>query len=321
MLDFGLYIVLAALSVGQAEVLAQALEEPIHPIPTPQFSAEQKAQIALGRSLFNDPRLSHDNSTSCASCHSLELAGADGRRVAVGIKGAMGAVNAPTVINSVFNISQFWDGRAASLEEQAAGPVHNPIEMGSNWNEVLEKLRRDELYPARFSRLYNDGITAENIQRAIALFERSLVTVDAPFDRYLRGDKQAISAEAKRGYRLFKSYGCVACHQGKNVGGNMYARMGAIGDYFINKPKLDHSDMGRYNVTADEDDRHVFKVPSLRLVTRTAPYFHDGSAATLEEAVRTMARYQLGRPISTEDTGLIIRFLETLGGTLYQVEP
>jgi cytochrome c peroxidase len=301
--------------------MALGMGEPILPIPTPAFSSEQKAQIALGRMLFNDPRLSHDNSTSCASCHSLDLGGADGRRVSLGINGAMGAVNAPTVINSALNIAQFWDGRAATLEEQAAGPVHNPIEMGSNWGEVLEKLRHDATYSARFGSLYADGLTAENIQNAIALFERSLVTVNAPFDRYLLGDPQAISEEAKRGYRLFKSYGCVACHQGRSVGGNMYARMGAVDNYFIGKQELVTSDMGRYNVTGNANEQHVFKVPSLRLVTRTMPYFHDGSATTLEEAISTMARYQLGRRISRSDTLLIIRFLESLVGTLYQVQP
>ena len=304
------------LALAHGETSAQPLDEPIRPILTPQFSEKERAEIALGRSLFHDPRLSHDDTTSCASCHSLELAGADRRRVSIGINGAMGTVNAPTVINSRFNIAQFWDGRAATLEEQAAGPVHNPIEMGSNWGEVIAKLRKDEFYPARFKTLYADGISGTNIQRAIAQFERSLVTLNAPFDQYLLGDEGAISEEAKQGYRLFKSYGCVACHQGSNVGGNMYARMGAVGDYFINKQKLDSDDLGRYNVTGAEDDRHVFKVPGLRLVVHTAPYFHDGSATTLEEAVRTMARYQLGRRINAEDTQLIIRFLETLPGEL-----
>ncbi len=305
----------------QGTAQAQSKGEPILPISPPDFTAVQRAQVALGRSLFSDPRLSHDNSTSCASCHSLDMGGADGRRVSIGIKGAMGTVNAPTVINSGLNLAQFWDGRAATLEEQAAGPVHNPLEMGSNWGEVLEKLRHDETYPSRFDSLYEQGMTAENIQHAIALFEKSLVTLDAPFDRFLRGDEKAISDEAKRGYRLFKSYGCIACHQGQNVGGNMYARMGAIGDYFINKQKLSSADAGRYNVTGMDVDRHVFKVPSLRLVTRTAPYFHDGSTATLEEAISTMARYQLGRRISKDDTALVIKFLETLVGTLYQDKP
>ena len=197
----------------QNGVLAQGMGEPILPISPPEFTAEQKGQITLGRLLFNDTRLSQDNSTSCASCHSLDLGGADGLRVSVGINGVMGTVNAPTVINSGLNIAQFWDGRADSLEEQAAGPVHNPIEMGSNWSEVLKKLRNDRNLLAQFKKLYDDGLTAENIQHAIALFERSLVTLDAPFDRYLRGDTRAISDEAKRGYRLFKSYGCIACHQ------------------------------------------------------------------------------------------------------------
>lgn len=301
---------------------AQGLGEPILPIPVPEFSSDERAQAILGQRLFHDTRLSRDNTTRCASCHSIiELGGADGQAVSTGIGGAMGSVNAPTVINSVFNLAQFWDGRAATLEEQVAGPVHNPLEMASNWEAVLEKLRRDTYYRDRFAELYEDGLTAVNIQHAIALFERTLVTLDAPFDRYLRGDAQAISEEAKRGYRLFKSYGCIACHQGKNVGGNMYARMGAVDDYFVSKQKLVASDMGRYNVTGYEDDRHVFKVPGLRLATRTAPYFHDGSVATLEEAITTMARYQLGREISHEESELIIRFLESLVGTLYTVQP
>lgn len=299
---------------------AEGVGEPLLPIPTPKFVPEQMGQIRLGRSLFNDPRLSHDNSTSCASCHSLKLAGTDRRRVSIGINGAMGVVNAPTVINSTFNLAQFWDGRATSLEEQAAGPIHNPVEMGSDWAEVLEKLNRDEIYSARFAALYEDGMTVANIQHAIAQFEHSLVTVDAPFDRYLRGEQEAISDEAKRGYSLFKSYGCVACHQGRNVGGNMYARMGAVDNYFISKEKLETSDLGRYNVTGDEYDQHVFKVPSLRLVSYTAPYFHDGSAETLEEAVSTMAKYQPGRNVNSDDRALIIAFLETLAGTLYEIE-
>lgn len=301
--------------------IASTLREPILPLSAPQFSQLQRQQIILGRDLFHDARLSRDNSTSCASCHSLNLAGADGRRFSVGINRAMGTVNAPTVINSGFNIAQFWDGRAATLEEQVSGPVHNPLEMGSNWGEVIEKLQQDEGYAERFKRLYTDGLTADNLQHAIALFERSLVTLDAPFDRYLRGDDDAISNEAKQGYRLFKSYGCVACHQGQNVGGNMYARMGVLGNYFLSKRELTPADMGRYNVTGEEDDMHVFKVPSLRLVTQTAPYFHDGSTETLEEAIGIMARYQLGRRIKDEDTLLIIHFLETLAGTLYEVKP
>jgi cytochrome c peroxidase len=314
----GAAIILFAFS---AVACAAKMDEPILPIPVPEFSSGEIAEIELGRLLFHDKRLSRDDSTSCASCHSLELDGVDRRPVSVGINGAMGTVNAPTVINSGLNIAQFWDGRADTLEQQVAGPVHNPIEMGTNWGEVVGKLRKDAAYPTRFESLYPDGLTAENIMRAIAQFERSLLTIDAPFDRYLRGDKMAISAEAKRGYRLFKSYGCVACHQGRNVGGNMFSRLGTIGDYFINKPELTQADLGRYNVTGDDRDRHVFKVPSLRLVTRTAPYFHDGSVGGLDEAIRIMARYQLGRKMSSEEVTAIRHFLESLAGTLYQVRP
>lgn len=304
-----------------AFVSSQPLGEPILPIPAPIFDAKQQEQIALGRSLFHDNRLSKDNSTSCASCHQLDLGGTDRQPVSTGIGGAMGTVNAPTVINSSLNIAQFWDGRAATLEEQAAGPVHNPIEMGSNWDEVLKKLNESQSYQARFNKLYEDGLTAKNIQHAIAIFERSLLSLDSPFDRYLLGDERAISDEVRQGYQLFKSYGCIACHQGKNVGGNMYARMGAVGDYFIRHEDINASDMGRYNVTGNSEDRHVFKVPSLRMVTLTAPYFHDGSVATLEEAIDTMARYQLGRRVNSEDTALIIKFLESLVGELYEAEP
>lgn len=301
--------------------LSESLGEPILPITAPIFDAKQKEQIALGRLLFHDNRLSKDNSTSCASCHQLDLAGTDKQPVSTGIGGAMGTVNAPTVINSSLNIAQFWDGRAATLEEQAAGPVHNPIEMGSNWEEVLKKLNDSQSYRSRFNKLYEDGLTANNIQHAIALFEHSLLSLDSPFDRYLLGDERAISEEAKQGYYLFKSYGCIACHQGKNVGGNMYARMGAVGDYFMGHGELQPSDMGRYNVTGHSEDRHVFKVPSLRMVTLTPPYFHDGSVETLEEAIDTMARYQLGRRVSSRDTALIIKFLESLVGELYEAEP
>ncbi len=318
-----LHLARPALLIGGALLAyaasAQPMKEPILPISPPVFSSDELREIELGRQLFNDKRLSHDNTISCASCHSLDKGGTDQRPTSIGINGVMGTVNAPTVINSSLNIAQFWDGRADTLEQQAAGPVHNPIEMGSDWDEVLGKLQGDKEYVARFRRLYADGMTADNIVRVIAQFERSLLSVGAPFDRYLRGDEMAISDQAKHGYRLFKSYGCVACHQGRNVGGNMFARMGTIGNYFIHKPELNEADMGRYNVTRAEEDRHVFKVPSLRMVTHTAPYFHDGSVEKLEEAISIMARYQLARRMSDKEIAAIRAFLESLDGTLYQV--
>jgi len=288
---------------------AQMLNEPIQPLP--QRLDLDTRKVDLGRALFNDKRLSKDNSIACASCHDLAKGGADGRQFAVGIKGQVGPINTPTVLNAAFNFRQFWNGRAASLEEQAAGPVHNPGEMGSNWDEVLGKLRQDAKMVEFFKNIYGDGMQPRNIQDSIATYERSLVT-PSRFDRFLRGEANAITQDEKRGYELFKNYGCVACHQGVNVGGNMYQTFGVLGNYFQDRGKVTDADLGRYAVTKRESDRYVFKVPSLRNVALTAPYFHDGSAQTLEAAVDVMFRYQLGRTAPAADKALIIKFLKTL---------
>ncbi|MFC1673195.1 cytochrome-c peroxidase [Pseudomonadota bacterium] len=289
--------------------------------PLPPLKDIDPRKVVLGEQLFHDPRLSADNTVSCATCHDLANGGADGRAKPVGIKGQEGGINTPTVFNSAYNFSQFWNGRAESLEEQAAGPVHNPVEMGSNWDEVIPKLKSDPRMRSQFRDVYEDGITSKNIVDAIAIFERTLVTTDSPFDRYLLGDEDAISAEAKRGYDLFQSYGCTSCHQGLNVGGNMYQTMGAMDDYFGDRGDVEDGDMGRYQVTGRERDRFVFKVPSLRVVVHTAPYFHDGSAETLEEAITRMAKYQLGREMPNEDIAPIIEFLHSLAGEYKRFEP
>jgi cytochrome c peroxidase len=259
---------------------------------------------------------------SCASCHDLGLAGADGRPVAVGVAKQAGSVNSPTVLNSAFNFRQFWDGRAATLEEQAEGPVHNPLEMASNWPEVIRKLAADDRYVRAFKGLWRDGITGPNIQSAIAEFERSLVTPDSPFDRYLKGEAQALSAEGRKGWDLFRNLGCIACHQGVNMGGNMYANLGVMGDYFADRGRpLAKSDLGRYNITRREEDRHMFKVPSLRNVARTGPYFHDGAIADLDKAVEAMARYQLGVELKAADRRALVAFLHALDGRLPESGP
>lgn len=292
-----------------------ATEQPITPIPeTLELDARL---VTLGRRLFHDKRLSRDDTISCASCHDMKLAGTDGRAVGEGVSKQMGTVNSPTVLNSAFNFRQFWDGRAGSLEEQAAGPVHNPIEMATNWDEVMVKLRKDERYARDFQAIWADGIQAAHIQSAIAEFERSLVTPDSPFDRYLEGDARALSAEARKGWDLFRNLGCIACHQGVNMGGNMYANLGVMGDFFADRGKaVVKTDLGRYNVTGLEADRYMFKVPTLRNIARTAPYFHDGSISTLEKAVETMARYQLGVELSEADRKALIAFLQALNGRL-----
>lgn len=285
--------------------------ELIQPIP---YEARLSVDaIDLGERLFNDPRLSHDNTIACSSCHDLNKGGTDRAAHSIGINGAKGSVNAPTVFNSSFNMAQFWDGRAQTLEEQAAGPIHNPLEMNSNWSEVLEKLQSDDEYLVAFGQLYPDGITPTNIVGAIATFERALITPNSRFDLYLRGVQDSLTTDELEGYRRFKEYGCVSCHQGINIGGNMFQRFGVMGGYFEGR-KLVESDLGRFNVTGLEEDRYVFKVPSLRNVAVTYPYLHDGSAETLKSVILTMGRYQLGRQLSDEDVRLISLFLHTLTG-------
>ncbi len=291
---------------------------PIEPIPVDLDLDARK--VSLGDALFHDPRLSHDDTVSCATCHDLSTGGCDRRPTSVGIGGAVGPINAPTVFNSGLQFRQFWDGRAESLEEQASGPVHAPIEMGSNWPEVFSKLREDPDFMQRFTAIYPDGLNAENITDAIATFERSLQTPNSRFDQFLNGDESALTEVELRGYRLFRDYGCVSCHQGVAIGGNMYQRFGVFGDYFAERESPTEADLGRFNTTGREADRHVFKVPTLRNIAVTQPYFHDGSAETLDHAVRIMARYQLGRELEEEEVVVLVAFLETLTGE-YQGRP
>ncbi|RZV56294.1 MAG: c-type cytochrome [Pseudomonadales bacterium] len=286
--------------------------EPISPLPKRPYAHPHIVQ--LGKILFNDVRLSRDNSISCAACHNLAKGGDDGQKTSTGIDGKRGTRNAPTVINSSLNMAQFWDGRVNSLSHQVMGPITNPNEMGSEWDSLLEKLRKDLELSAQFERVYADGITRENVIDALVTFERQLISNNTPFDKYLQGIPNSISAFAEQGYKTFKQIGCAACHQGKNVGGNMYQNFGVVIPY--PKPDSDDNkeDYGRYEATGKESDRYKFRVPSLRNVTETAPYFHDGSEATLEGAVRKMVHHQIGRPIDDESVRAILAFLKTLRG-------
>lgn len=306
----------AFLLMGNFPLSAQSqlglIDEPIKPIPLDHSADPRK--IALGERLFHETLLSGDETLSCASCHDVDNYGVDGRPTSVGIDGQKGNINAPTVMNSRFNFAQFWDGRARDLHEQAKGPVTNPIEMGADWDQVIARLKADPEYRKTFEKIYEDGITPDTIADAIRHYEYTLNTPNGPFDRYLRGDEIAITEQQKRGYRLFKEYGCIACHQGVNVGGNMFQRMGAFIPYFTSKNVKSQGDYGRFNVTGNEEDLHVFKVPSLRLAAYTAPYFHDGSVKTLEEAIDIMARFQLGKPISNQDKTDIAAFIHSLSG-------
>jgi cytochrome c peroxidase len=286
--------------------------EPITAIPKGTESDPRK--VALGKRLFHDTKLSKDESLSCASCHDLKKGGTDQQATSLGIDGANGTMNAPTVFNSGFNFKQFWDGRAHTLADQIDFPLQSPIEMGSTWAEVVKKLRANPDYVAAFNESYRDGIQPANIKDSIVHFEQSLSTPNSKFDKYLRGDENALTADEKAGYQYFKSYGCTSCHQGVNVGGNMFETLGTMADYFADRGHVTPADFGRFNVTGKEEDRYVFKVPSLRNVALTAPYFHDGSIKRLENAVSIMGKYQLGRKLSEEEKERIVKFLLTLTG-------
>lgn len=306
---FGLGLALCLGSAGYGDA------EPIKPVPV---SIEvNEAKVELGRRLFHDPRLSKNDTVSCATCHDLSAGGDDGQVVSTGIDGRTGFVNSPTVFNSGFNFKQFWDGRAHTLIDQIDGPLQSRIEMESIWPDVVTKLFQDEDYPRMFEESYpNDAqtISRKNIKDAIAEFMRSLITPNSRFDQWLKGDTEAINEQEKEGYALFKRYGCVSCHQGANVGGNMFQVFGVINDYFRKRGNITDADLGRFNVTGNEVDKHAFKVPSLRMAAHTAPYLHDGSAKTLRDAVDAMFEFQLGREAPDEDKEAIVAFIKTLAG-------
>lgn len=280
--------------------------EPIKPIEVPKYLNSEK--IKLGEKLFSEVKLSKDNQISCSSCHDLSFSGTDNLEKSFGVDGKKGFLNTPTVFNSSLNFVQFWDGRATDLFNQIDGPIHNPVEMSTSWNEIINKLSNDKNYVKEFNFLYDNGITEDNIKDAIVEFEKSLIT-PSRFDKYLQGNKEAITLKELEGYQLFKNYGCVSCHQGKNVGGNFYEKLGVFKEYNI---KNDNNYFGRYNITKIEENKFEFKVPSLRNVYYTYPYFHDGSIKTLEEAIEIMAEYQIGRKIKSEDIDKIKSFLKSL---------
>jgi len=302
----------ATVTLFVVPVAVADVTEPIKPIPA--YSVVDRAKAELGERLFHDTRLSKDDTVSCATCHDLKRGGDDGRRVSEGVGGALGAVNSPTVFNVVYNFKQFWDGRAETLEEQIDGPVQSAVEMGSLWPDVIATLYRDETYPSQFTAIYADGITRDNVKETLAEFMRSLTTPGSRFDAWLAGNSEALDAQELRGYDLFKSYGCASCHQGANVGGNMFQTFGVLNDYFTRRGKITDADRGRFNVTGNEADMHAFKVPSLRMAAHTAPYLHDGRAETLRDAIDIMFEFQLGREAPDADKEAIEAFIRTLAG-------
>ncbi|WP_308553967.1 cytochrome-c peroxidase [uncultured Mediterranea sp.] len=273
-------------------------------------------KVILGKMLFHDVRLSADNTVSCSSCHGLDTGGVDNKAFSEGVGGQLGGVNAPTVYNALYNFVQFWDGRAATLADQAAGPPLNPVEMAcKSFDEICEKLKADEAFNKAFTEVYPDGINQANLTDAIQEFERTLLTPNSRFDKYLKGDQTAMNAEEVAGYDLFKKYNCATCHVGENMGGQSYELMGIKHDYFVDRgTELTVEDNGRFKETKDERDRHRFKVPGLRNVALTAPYYHDATQATLEDAVISMAKYEVGVDLSQQEVKQIVAFLKTLTG-------
>ncbi len=283
-------------------------EEPIQPIKV--AAPKNKGMVELGKMLFFDPRLSKSGFISCNSCHNLSMGGTDNIKTSIGHKWQHGPINAPTVLNSSMNLAQFWDGRAKGLKEQAGGPIANPGEMAFTHKLAVDVLRSIPQYRGRFKQVFGaEQISIDMVTDAIAAFEETLVTPDSRFDKWLKGDKKSISQAELEGYKLFKESGCVSCHHGTAVGGTSFQKMGVLTPY-----KTASKVEGRKEVTGKDTDRFVFKVPTLRNVELTYPYFHDGAAATLEEAVNTMGRLQLGHNFSIEENAKIVAFLKTLTG-------
>ncbi len=268
------------------------------------------AQVELGKKLYFDPRLSKSGFISCNSCHNLSMGGTDNLKTSIGHKWQQGPINAPTVLNSSMNLAQFWDGRAKDLKEQAGGPIANPGEMASNHSLAVDVLKSIPGYVREFKLVYgNDEINIDKVTQAIAEFEKTLVTPNSRFDQWLLGKQDALSEQELAGYKLFKESGCTGCHNGPAVGGNSFQKMGVIEPYHTRNPAK-----GRAAVTGKDADRFMFKVPTLRNVELTYPYFHDGEAETLTEAVDVMGRLQLGRKFSKEENAQIVAFLKTLTG-------
>lgn len=304
-----LRILAAAVSALSLAPIYSAAQELIQPIKPP--AQINIGMVELGKKLYFDPRLSKSGFISCNSCHNLSMGGTDNIPTSIGDKWQQGPINAPTVLNSSLNVAQFWDGRAADLQAQAGGPIANPGEMGFTHTLAVGVLASIPAYVREFKTVFGtDKLDIEQVTLAIAEFEKTLVTPNSRFDQWLLGKSDALSAQELAGYKLFKDSGCVGCHNGPAVGGASFQKMGIFEPY---KGKVAGIE-GRSAVTGKDVDRMNFKVPTLRNVEMTYPYFHDGAANTLPEAVDVMGRLQLGKKFTTDENGKIVAFLKTLTG-------
>jgi cytochrome c peroxidase len=301
--SFVLIGVVATIALARA-----AADEPIQPIKPAVVT--QPALVELGKKLYFDPRLSRSGFISCNSCHNLSMGGSDNLATSIGHNWHQGPINSPTVLNSSMNVAQFWDGRAKDLQEQAGGPIANPGEMAYTHELAVETLGSIPQYVVDFERVFGQGpIEIGKVTKAIAAFEETLVTPNSRFDKWLQGDEVALAADERAGYELFKSSGCTACHNGPAAGGASFRKMGVVEPYRTANPAE-----GRVAVTGRDADRFSFKVPTLRNVELTYPYFHDGAAETLADAVDIMGRIQLGRRYTPDENAKIVAFLKALTG-------
>ena len=294
--------------------------------PIPDSLATDIRKVTLGRKMYNEARVSLDGTLSCATCHVIDKGGADSRgtRTSEGIYGQFGGINAPTVLNAAFNVEQFWNGRAHTLADQAAGPPVNPVEMGDQtWEQICERLKEDASLVAEFQSIYPEGITQATVTDAIAEYEKTLITPNDRLDQMLKGDENALTEEEKKGLAAFMDNSCAVCHVGKTLGGQSFETLGIYEDYYAAREQsnpdivYNDDDKGLAGFTGDTADLHRFKVPGLRNISKTSPYFHDGTQATIEDAVRAMFRFELGVKEAPEsDVASISAFLRTLDGEI-----
>lgn len=306
-LTFALYATLA-----HAEANQSYKQEPITPIP--QTIEVNKAKAKLGETLFFDTRLSKGDTISCATCHQLEAGGDDNVAMGISLVSDKHVINTPTIFNARYNFRQNWDGSAKTLGEQIEMVMANHHEFNNQWDNIIAKLTQDKKFNNDFVATYKEGITRKNITDAIVEYEKTLITPNSRFDNYLRNTGESLTETEIEGYELFKELGCISCHQGVNVGGNLFQKFGIFYDYLAERGNINRQDYGKFNVTNRQIDKFVFKVPSLRNVAVTAPYLHDGSAQTIEEAISIMGKTQIGRTLTDKEISLIKSFLYTLTG-------
>ncbi len=291
----------------------QIRQEPILPIP--DKLELNTAKVELGKILFHEPKLSRKGDMSCASCHFMDKSGDDNRKVTINNDGTDGTLNTPTMFNVAFNHHVTWTGKFTHLEPQIYAAFTNPKHMAADWKQAENLLQSTPSYKNQFNKIYGDGITVNNFIDAIAEYEHSLITPNSPFDQWLLGNDNAISTKALDGYKLFKEIGCITCHQGRNIGGNIFQPLGLFKPHHeFQRRAATQTDMGRFNVTQREQDKYVFRVAPLRNVAVTGPWFHDGSEETLKDAIQSMAEYQLGIQLEEHEVEQIEAFLETLTG-------